>query len=282
MFAALLTSCLLGAAASGPIDVVVSRRIDVQEARAELLARDLSRALTVRGIPQVRPPEQTLLRVYELRLKPPVSCEARRACVAKLGAQLGARMIVSIDVGVVAARLAVTVEAVDPLDGARLAQRTFTAKSAGDEPAVAGELETFAAQVAFADESRRQGALPADAPAATSRLTPPATDASPEASSAALVASQRSTPPAAVAAAGGAVAGGVAAAGFALWGLSADLSLQAARFDSPAGPASRLTRPDAEARAQAANTRYAIGAGCAVGSAALVAIAWHLWGSESE
>lgn len=243
-----------------PVDVVVSRRIDLPADRANLIARDLSRALLAAKVNDVRAPEDT-----RSRLKTnPESCDARRACVAKLGVALSTDVIISIDVGVVADRMALNLEAIAPRDGEALLRKAFAINAAGDETELARALDTFAAALATKIQERWPKRAE-DAPAVVV-LDQPAVEVEPE---------EPSVAPKVVA--GAAVVTGVAAVAFAALGVTSAQSLEAAKYESASGPASRLTESEARATAADANTRYAIAGACGAASLALTATAIYLF-----
>lgn len=250
----------------GQVDVVVSRRIDVSSDRAELVARDLSRSLVVAKVENVRAPEETLAALEKLQAADPSSCGARRSCVAQLGVTLGSELIVSIDLGQVADRLAVSLEAVKPEDGSRLLNAAFTVPVQGGELEFARGLDDFAEKVAARLEKKKP---PPDAP--VQREVAPVEVAAVEEPSA--------TPLGAKVAAGGAVVTGAAAITFGVLGLNAASELSSQNYDSSSGPASHLTRAEADSLATTANTRYAIAGASLAASAVLTGIALYLWNS---
>ncbi len=264
---AALSLSLVIVASTGPVDVVVSRRVDVDSARSDVLARDVSRALVAQKITGVRSPEETQAKVAELQLPLPASCNAKRSCVKGLGVALGSRVLISIDVGRVADRLAVSLEAVAPMDEpGRVAQRTFTAAAVGDEAAIAGALDEFAAEVA-------ERLRPSPNPAALPPPDAPRVD---------VADNLRPSPVPGYLLAGGAAATGIAAVTFGVLGLSDARRVSSARYDSEAGPASRLTQDEAAALTSSANTRLAVGVGCTAATLLLSGLAWSTWAGEAD
>ncbi len=245
-------------------DVVVSRRIDVSADRAELLARDLARALNGAKVEEVRAPEQTLALLKKRGAVDPSTCGARRACVAGLGTTLEAAVVVSIDLGKVGNQLGVILIAIKPSDGSVLVTAAFTVPLNNGEVELARALDDFALKLTSRVEKKP---IPPDAPVVA---RPPRLPVLHEEKA-------RATALGAKLVTGAAIVAGATSLTFGVLGVSAASSLSSAQYVSTSGPASRLTRAEADALAGMANTRYALAGGCIAASAVLTGVALYWW-----
>ena len=246
---------------AGPVDAVISRSIDTTPERAEDLLGRVAAALAQAGIPvrETQLPAGTV----------PGACAARRACVRELGAAMGARAIVGVDVGHVTGQMAVNLEAISVGDGQRLAQHSFAIDSAGYPAGLEAQLKTFTRALKLA-------LGPEDAPVAVKLAPEP-----PPASSApiAIVEPPHSRPIAPIVLGGVAVAVAVASVALAVLGSSTAGQIDAAKITYLGAPASKISRNQADGLAAAANSQYTaagISAGAAVALGAGALLSWGL------
>jgi hypothetical protein len=204
-------------------------------------------------------------------VKDSATCEGRRACLAGLGRQLGLRAVVGVDVGRVLDQYAVTLEAVEVATETRLARRSFLVKVSAWPNGALPELETFATEYKAALAARPP---PADAPT-VAKLDPPPPPPPPLVLEAPEPKRWPRITLLVAAGAGTAASIGLAAAGFA----ERDV-LKAAERDSPWGPASTLTRAQADALAARSNALLTASLICAITSAVLAAAGFTVWALE--
>ncbi len=248
----------LHAAPAGSLEILLVRRVDTQPAQALDLQERIHALLLREGYRQALPPAQTRARLQERGVLAPAACEARRACVLELAGKLGAAVIVSVDVGHVLDRMAISLEALEP-GGERLAQESFTVSAVGYPAGVPPGLERFAQAL--------RGALPPPPPliAAPAILPAPAPTAAP-------------LPRAAAYGTGaGALVAGAAAVTLGVVGARAGAAMHAGDYDSAVGRASTLTHAESDRLATTGNAALTSALVCAVVSAALTGTTVYLW-----
>lgn len=274
MLALALGVQLLALGATRPVDVVVSRAVDVSPQEQTAIAERLVLALRAQGLTAAMPGD-VATRLKALGASKPESCAADRSCVARLGALLQSFVVVSIDLGRVGGQLAAAVEAISPADAKVVAHRAGTA---GASDAVAPLLESFAAQL--------RPKVP-DVPEPDTSPTPPLEPvARPQPVVAPEVVLDAPAParhlPAKVTLG---IAGALAAGSLA--SLTAGLVFKS-RFDASRTQvglldASRLPQADAQALAGSANTALSVALVGAILTAAMLGTSGLLWltGDES-
>jgi len=266
-----LLPLLLTAGAAGHVDVVVARRIDVPPARAVRLVNGLARELERAGLKDVRGPGQAPAPLEQAATE---RCKNDKKCLAEAARSAGSRLLVGLDVGLVVDQVAFSIFALTPVDEVKLVKEAFTVPVTEEDLAI---VERFAA---FAERVAKAAPAPArDAPV-KAQLAGAALD---NAASASLEQAPRGRSlllPAVVTTA----AVGTAAAG--TWlvvnAVAAARSVEAAQYESLAGPASRMTRPEAEAAVRRANEAAALAAASGAATGLLAYWAIWLWSHEEQ
>ncbi|MBX7097654.1 MAG: hypothetical protein K1X89_08080 [Myxococcaceae bacterium] len=264
---------LLALGATRPVDVVVSRAVDVSPQEQTAIAERLVLALRAQGMTAAMPGD-VATRLKALGASRPESCAAERSCVARLGALLQSYFVVSVDLGRVAGQLAVAVEAISPADAKVVGHRAGTA---GTSDAVAPLLESFAAQL-----RPKVPDVPEPEVSPTPKLVPVAAPETPAVPAQAVeVAAAPSHLPAKVTLG---IAGALAAGSLA--SLTAGLVFKS-RFDASRSQvggleASRLPQADAQALAGSANAAFSVALVGALLSAATLGVSGFLWLGPGE
>jgi hypothetical protein len=262
---------ILHAAPAGPLDVVVARRIEMPAARAARLASGLGRALVRAGVEQVRGPESNRNALSQVSTE---RCKNDRRCLSDLARSAGSRVLVGLDVGMVLDQASFGMVAFVPGDETPLLRETFTVSVTETDAAVDLQFDAFATKLA-----RTLSQAPAhDAPLTRSGGSLLPRGSQQQEPSTAVVREPGEEPrsvalPVAVSVA---AAGGAGATGwFLVSAQQSELALRATEFQSSQGPASTLTRAEAEAHVAAANQTYMVAA--ATGAATALLVSWAVW-----
>lgn len=255
------------------VAVVVSRRVAVSKELADAVARQVVDALTGAGMPGVMAFDDAQKKLAAAGVADPSTCQAKRACLAKLATALQAQVIVGVDVGAVQDDTAVSVEAVGAADGLRLAQRSFLAPTEALQSAAQAELALFAAaaQTALPAKAPVRDVPPADGRAQTLAVAPPP----PSDPGGIKAAAERPSRTASYAAGTGAIAAAGAAIAFGLLGRA-----EQRRLPTTAQTSAAMRRSEANAIAARANTDYTVALSAAIASAALTSLAVLFWPTE--
>ena len=256
-------------ASNGPtIDVLLSRRVGLSESKALELADQVSHALEAEGIAVSVAPPAAAQKLAELAVSDTAKCEGREACIATLGAQLHADVVIGVDLGQVSTEVAVHLIALRPgKTPQKLAEDTLIAGIGA--PNLEFAVRPFAHQLQDALASRAEAPL-------QPKLTPsPAVVA--QGPSEAVKPSKL---PVYAAGAGAVVAGGLAAY-FLATALHLEGELDSSRYVTASGvQASNLTRAEADSKVSSANRDNAIGIVSGVVATGLAALTVHLIGAS--
>jgi hypothetical protein len=264
----ILTSLVLGSS----MEVIVTRAVDMPPGRTEEIVARVCDVLAANGIVGVGDPKDALARLRAAGVADPTSCAAKRPCVAKLGEVLQTATVVSIDVGRVGDLLAVGLEAIEVDTGRRLVTHVASFAADSSSAGLVTQVEQFAERLRpeLPKASPPPPLVPIEAAADSPRLQSVAPgQAKPAKVDLKLVK---------WGVAGVAAASGVSAIVVASLGASAAAQLNGSRFESPAGAASRLTRPEADKLAASANSNLSVALGLAIGSAVMTGVAAVVWG----
>ena len=268
----LLAALILAQQAQPVVGVVVSRSSAVAPARTTKLLARLEQQLADAQVKTLSRAEVTT-RLGRLGLKDAVFCAGKRACLAELGRQLPADVVIGLSLAFLKPDLSVVVEAVRSSDGSSLADFSLVLGQGDKESLASFEVFATRLQAALRPKAEPLPEVPpkvtTDTPLATDPLTTVTAPPMPPAET-------RSVVPALVTAGVGAVAlaTGIGLTASAL-GKNASLSkgtpLGDGRIQSP------LTESQALAARNGANTELTIGIGCAIGTVALGVLTYFLW-----
>jgi hypothetical protein len=191
-------------------------------------------------------------------------CKNDKRCLAEAARAAGSRLLVGLDVGLVLDQVAFSIFALTPSDEVKLVKDAFTVPVTEEDLAI---VERFAA---FSERVAKAAPAPArDAPVIPKLVKAPVVEgARVEPAPARGVVLPALVTVAAV---------GAAAAGtwLAVSAVASAQSVEAAQYESLAGPASRMTRPEAEAAVRRANEGAALAA--ATGAATGLLAYWAIW-----
>jgi hypothetical protein len=260
-----LLPLLLTAGAAGPVDVVVARRIDVPPARAVRLVNGLARELERAGLKDVRGPGQAPAPLEQASTE---RCRNDKRCLAEAARSAGSRLLVGLDVGLVMDQVAFSIFALTPADEVKLVKEAFTVPVTEEDLAIVERFAAFAERVVKAAPA----AAPRDAPVKPQLAGPNAESVAAVAEEERAVGRSLVLPAVVTTAAVGAAALGT---WLAVNAAAAAQSVEAAQYESLAGPASRMTRPEAEAAVRRANEGAALAA--ASGAATGLLAYWAIW-----
>ncbi len=253
MLAVLLLATL---SATRPVDVVVSRAVDVPSKESAEVAEQLVAALRDEGL-TVASASDTAARLRSLGSPRSETCAAARPCVARLGALLQSHLIISIDLGRIGGQLAAAVEAINPADTKLVQDR------AGNAP-FAPLFKAFAKQL-----RPRVPDVPAPEPKVS--LVPDTPSPEPQ------IAVDAPTPlPVKVTAIAGGTAAAAAIAAL-MVGVVTNGQLEGARYQSGFGTSSRLTASQAQGLANTANGAFTAAAITGALAVALGGTSLALW-----
>jgi hypothetical protein len=243
MSAILLLSATLAAA---PVQVTISRSVDVKDSEAQAFLLRLGTALTDAGVGASEVLSAAVLK----------GCRGKAACIREAAQERGGHLLLDVELAWVAGQLGANLSALDPTEDAALHSHRFI---------VGGEryhLELDAELSRFSTELRRR--LPPVLPWAPPRTVQlePGPDAVAERPTGSPVLKRVAT--------GAAVTSGVAAGVFAVLGVLARGELEGSYVDEPAGRRSTLDQRHAHALAETSNARFTgalVASGVALGLA---------------
>ncbi|MBI3184363.1 MAG: hypothetical protein HYZ28_19695 [Myxococcales bacterium] len=261
-----LLAALLAQAPSPPraAVVLVSRQTGVSPERSAMLAMAISHTLADAGIKVAYNPEEALAKLSAEGHGDPQECRGRDVCLIRLGAALGAYVLVSVDIGEVLPDLALRLRVLATDDGLELDEESLVLP-AKDTAQLASAVRPLAARLKEA-----WGTAPAsDVPPAllSPKAAPPALP---------VPGSSSWERHAAFATSGGAAAAAAAAVAFALAGSSQRARLEVT-YPVGAEQASPLSYSQASSLASDANRSFTLAAVCAGASALLAGGAVYLW-----
>ncbi|MFT3839365.1 MAG: hypothetical protein QM723_20445 [Myxococcaceae bacterium] len=262
--------------ATPQLDLVLTRRVETTAERAEDVVQRVHDALEAEGL---HPADPAATR-KRLNTDPTV-CAGKRPCEARLGLDLGSTVLVTVDVGHLADRMAVALEAIDPKSGKKLASRAFAMSSLGYPAGVETELKPFAHEVAQLEQlkgtSAGTAATPGDAPFQSTQpgLIPPPPPPPPleveqgKPTRWGLISSGVLT-----------VATAVTAIVFLSLALVNQNQLSSNHTVFMGMTANKLTHDQALDYASDANTDYTVALGTGIGAAALAVLTVFLWRAD--
>jgi len=262
--------------ATPQVDLVLTRRVETTAERGDDVTRRVHDALAAEGLA----PNDPTATKKRLNTDPTV-CAGKHPCIVRLGADLGSTVLITVDVGHLSDRMAVSLEAIDPKTGKKLAQRAFVMNSLGYPAGLDAELKPFAQAVAALDVLKPAPAKPEVAahdapfqPTAPELLPPPPPPMPP------LEASGSKPRP------WGLISSGVLTAATAVTAIvfltlalinQGQLSSAHTTFDGVG--ASKLTQRQALGYASDANTDYTVSLCTGLGAAALAGLTVFFWRS---
>lgn len=261
--------------ATPQLDLVLTRRVETTAERAEDVVQRVHDALEAEGL---HPADPAATRKH-LNTDPTV-CAGKRPCEARLGLDLGSSVLVTVDVGHLADRMAVALEAIEPKSGKKLAARAFAMSSLGYPAGIETELKPFAHEVAQLEQLKgATAATTGDAPFQTTQnqpnLIPPPPPPPP-------LEVEQGTPTRWGLISSGVltVATAVTAIVFLSLALVNQSQLSSNHTVFMGMTANKLTHDQALGYANDANTDYTVALGTGIGAAALAALTVFLWRAD--
>jgi hypothetical protein len=265
--------------ATPQLDLVLTRRVETTAERADDVVRRVHDALEAELLHPVDPT------TTRKRLNTdPLVCAGKRPCAARLGTDLGSTVLITVDVGHLADRMAVALEAIEPKSGKKLAARAFAMSSLGYPAGIETELKPFAQEVAQLAELKPAAVAAKDTPPVPSGDTPfqQSTEAKPD-----LIPPPPPPPPVEVQSSptrwgllsSGAltVASAVTAIVFLSLALVNQTTLSSNHTVFMGMTANKLTHQQALGVASDANTDFTVALGTGIGAGLLAALTVYLW-----
>jgi len=263
---------LLVLTATPQVDLVLTRRVETTAERADDVTRRVRDALAAEGL-QPNDPEATKKRLNT----DPTVCAGKHPCIVRLGLDLGSAVLITVDVGHLSDRMAVSLEALEPKTGKKLTQRAFAMSSLGYPAGLDAELKPFAVAVAALSIFKPAPVASTDAPV---QQPPPELIPPPPPEPPLEVSESKPKPWGLISSAALTAATAITALVFLTLALINQGQLSAAHTTFEGQGASKLTQRQALGYASDANTDYTVALGTGIGAVALAGLTVFFWSNR--